>query len=466
MGPPEPAAGARIGRYTVLRRVGSGARGVVYEARDEALERPVALKLLNESHERARREAEILARLVHPNIVAILDVVEYDGRVGLVQQWVDGPTLEQLLAEHGTLGVHETARLGVELCDALGHAHRIGILHRDLKPSNVLRAVDGFLLTDFGSFGELMTESATTMAGQIAGTPLWMSPEQIVGEPQSVASDIYGLGLVLFRCLYGDLPGGEASSYFDLMHRRATETIAVPDSPLQPLLRRCLDRDPARRPASVDEVRTGLSELLPPSEPDAGAIPIPHLPGQAQPPTAAEPALSTPRGVPAVVLWSAAVLAAAAALWLLAQVVGLAASLVAVGVLTGGLSLAAWLRRRGTADRAGTLHRASEVVLGEISRADLSRSLMLELNELTGRLKTLGSGVIGHTVVALAMEYEEADDAGTRIAALQQLLVLQERIQAQLTPWHVRHKELTALVISVVSCVASVASVVVGVLQG
>jgi hypothetical protein len=472
MAAPDLDAGTRIDRYSVVRRVGSGARGVVYEARDQMLGRTVALKLLiHESNERARREADALARLHHPHIVQILDVVEHEGRLGLVQQWVDGRSLEQVLAEQGTLSLAETVRLGVELCEALGTAHRAGVLHRDLKPSNVLRAATSFMLTDFGAFGELRAETSTTRAGEIAGTPLWMSPEQITGEPQSVASDIYGLGLLLFRCLYGELPGGEASSFIELAMRRTRETIEVPSSPLQPLIRRCLAREPSTRPASVEEVRAALLEAMP-SEPDTGAEaaapqsqtrPTQGLEAAAGVVVKDELARSPDRRsrAPMVGIATAAAVVAIV-LWLLVQATGVVASLVAAGLLVGGLTLAAWLRRRWTRGEPQAMRKAAGVVLGEVSRADLSTSLMIELTELTGRLQTLGAEVIGHTVVALAKEYDEADDPATRIAALQQLLALQERIEDQLTPWHVRHKESIALLISVVSCAAGVASVVLG----
>src|SRR5680860_1448072 len=115
--------GTSLGRYRVLESVGEGAKGVVYRAVDEARSRTVAIKLLREPHDRAMREAQVLSRLDHSRIVELLDIVEYDERVGLVQPWVDGPTLEELLAREGPFSVRRTLRLGIDVASALEYAH-------------------------------------------------------------------------------------------------------------------------------------------------------------------------------------------------------------------------------------------------------------------------------------------------------------------------------------------------------
>lgn len=469
--------GTSLGRYHVLERVGEGAKGVVYRAVDEARSRTVAIKLLREPHDRAMREAQVLSRLHHPHIVELLDIVEHDERVGLVQPWVEGPTLEELLAREGPFSVRRTLGLGIDVASALEYAHGLGILHRDLKPSNVLRGPDGFLLTDFGAFGVLMTESGATMAGQIAGTPLWMSPEQIAGESQTVASDVFGLGLLLFASLYGDPPSSTATSFVELAFERVRDDIVVPESPLRPLLVRCLDRRVQSRPQTVAEVRAELEAILSTGTGRAtpqlhDAAPVPYssaeMPAQVAPPPlegSVRPISPARRSLRAVqVSGVIGVLAFGALIVVLIRGAGAVETLTGLVVLCGGLAVAAWLRRRSP-EPERTLHRASEIVLGEASRADLSRSLTMDLHVMVERLKTFDSRFIRNTVVALAMEYDQAADPTTRIAALQQLLLLEERVARQLTPWHIRHKELIALVISVASCLASVASVLVGFLS-
>lgn len=472
--------GTSLGRYRVLERVGEGAKGVVYRAVDEARSRPVAIKLLREPHARAMREAQVLSRLNHSRIVELLDIVEYEEQVGLVQPWVDGPTLEELLAREGPFSVRRTLGLGIDVASALEYAHGLGILHRDLKPSNVLLGRDGFLLTDFGAFGVLMTESAATRAGEIAGTPLWMSPEQIAGESQTVASDVFGLGLLLFASLYGDPPSSTATSYIELAYQRVRDDIVVPESPLRPLLVRCLDRRMESRPHTVAEVRAELEAILSftgtgtatPQAPDMEPVPHPsvEMPGHLVPPPlegSTSPASPSRRSLPAVQVSGGVigVLAFGALIVVLTKAAGVVETLSGLVVLCGGLAVAAWLRRRSS-ESEHTLHRASEIVLGEASRADLSKSLTMDLQVMVERLKTFDSRFIRNTVVALALEYDQAADATTRVAALQQLLLLEERVARQLTPWHIRHKELIALVISVASCLASVASVLVGLLSG
>lgn len=470
--------GTSLGRYRVLERVGEGAKGVVYRAVDEARSRTVAIKLLREPHDRAMREAQVLSRLDHSRIVELLDIVEYDERVGLVQPWVDGPTLEELLAREGPFSVRRTLGLGIDVASALEYAHGLGILHRDLKPSNVLRGRDGFLLTDFGAFGVLMTESAATMAGQIAGTPLWMSPEQIAGESQTVASDVFGLGLLLFASLYGDPPSSTATSYIELAYQRVRDDIVVPESPLRPLLVRCLDRRVESRPQTVAEVRAELKAILSvtgtgtatPQTPRTEPVPYPsvEMPGHLAPPPlerSPRPASLSRRSLLAVqVSGVIGVLAFGTLIVVLIKRAGVVETLSGLVVLSGGLAVAAWLRRRSS-ESEHTLHRASEIVLGDASRADLSRSLTMDLQVMVERLKTFDARFIRNTVVALALEYDQAADPTTRVAALQQLLLLEERVARQLTPWHIRHKELIALVISVASCLASVASVLVGLLS-
>ena len=442
--------GTYLGRYRVLERVGEGAKGVVYRAVDEARSRTVAIKLLREPHDRAMREAQVLSRLDHPRIVELLDIVEYDERVGLVQPWIDGPTLEELLAREGPFSVRRTLGLGIDVASALEHAHGLGILHRDLKPSNVLRGRDGFLLTDFGAFGLLMTESAATSAGEIAGTPLWMSPEQIAGESQTVASDVFGLGLLLFASLYGDPPSSTATSYIELAYQRVRDDIVVPESPLRPLLVRCLDRRVESRPQTVAEVRAELEAMLSitgtgTATPQTSDIQPPGRP--VPPPWQESPRTASPsrRSRPAVQVVSAVigVLAFGVLIVVLIKGAGVVETLSGLTVLCGGLAVAAWLRRRSS-ESEHTLHRASEIVLGDASRADLSRSLSMDLQAMVERLKTFDSRFIRNTVVALALEYDQAADPTTRVAALQQLLLLEERVARQLTPWHIRHKELIA----------------------
>lgn len=137
--------------------------------------------------------------------------------------------MEADLRAGGQLTVQQTVQLGRDMASALSYAHQRGILHRDIKPSNVLRTTEGtYKLVDFGAVGQLQQDTAATKAGEIAGTPLYMSPEQITGASQTPASDLFGLGPLLYRCLHGHLPDETADTYLQLAVGRINAPISVP----------------------------------------------------------------------------------------------------------------------------------------------------------------------------------------------------------------------------------------------
>src|SRR5689334_2235106 len=177
---PIPLAPAisRWGTLECRRKIADGTFGAVYLAWDPALEREVALKVLpaaNRSHT-VIQEGRLLARVRHPNVVTVYGVDEYEGTVGLWMEWVDGLTLNQVLAARGLLGGHETALIGVDICRAVAAVHKAGVLHRDIKAQNVMREPDGrIVLMDFGA-GETRTDDASTQPRTI-GTPLYLAPE-------------------------------------------------------------------------------------------------------------------------------------------------------------------------------------------------------------------------------------------------------------------------------------------------
>ncbi|WP_240501328.1 serine/threonine-protein kinase, partial [Streptomyces neyagawaensis] len=180
--------------------------GRVWRAADEILDRQVAVKEMRidgldpedtrTRRERTLREARATARIDHPHVVRIYDVVDEGERLWIVMELVDGRSLERLLFEDGPLDVRETARIGLELVDALGQVHAQGVLHRDIKPANVLvRRTGGrrVVLTDFG-IAAIQDAEALTMAGMLVGSPDYMAPERVSGRPQGPPSDLWSLG--------------------------------------------------------------------------------------------------------------------------------------------------------------------------------------------------------------------------------------------------------------------------------
>jgi eukaryotic-like serine/threonine-protein kinase len=202
-------------RYRLDRRIGQGGMAEVWVATDVQLDRRVALKWLRPAlasdpvvAERFRREAIAVARLNHPNIVAVHDVFEHDGRQAVVMQLVDGKSLRQLLDGQKRLGPELTIHIGAAIAGALDEAHRAGFVHRDVKPGNILVTSDGrVLLTDFGIAKGLDPDGDDLTSDNVMmGTAKYLSPEQVRGKKLDGRADLYSLGLVLYECLAGRVP--------------------------------------------------------------------------------------------------------------------------------------------------------------------------------------------------------------------------------------------------------------------
>ena len=258
-----------LNRFLIERRIGSGGFGVVYEAWDGRLERPVAVKAIEQRGEAGRRvlrEAQAAARLNHPGIVTLYEMGEEDGNALLVTELVEGATLERLDAE-GELSDREIGEIGADLCEALDHAHSRGVVHRDIKPQNV-QITEGeprAKLMDFG-VARLADEAPLTAIGDIVGTLAYMSPEQAEGRPAGPEADVYSLALMLYECWSGENP-----------NRRATPAATAraigsrprrlrrlrPDLPreLTETIDACLEARPQRRP-TLEELGTTIEDSL------------------------------------------------------------------------------------------------------------------------------------------------------------------------------------------------------------
>lgn len=213
-----PASSQMIGtvlsdRYRLEAKLGSGGMSTVYLARDEVLDRPVAVKLMHqgmidqpEQLERFNQEARAVAKLSNPNVVAVIDAGEDDGRPYIVFEYVQGETLKQRIGRVGALDATEALAYGVEVAQGLSVAHEREMVHRDVKPQNVLIDATGRAkLTDFGISRQL-NEEGVTATGKVIGTTDYVAPEQAMGKDVDPRSDIYSLGIVLFEMLTGDVP--------------------------------------------------------------------------------------------------------------------------------------------------------------------------------------------------------------------------------------------------------------------
>ncbi|TQE24650.1 serine/threonine protein kinase [Streptomyces ipomoeae] len=277
--PQDPGTGRLIaGRYRLLAKLGHGGMGTVWRAKDETVDREVAVKEPRvpdhlpereraNAFERMRREARAAARLDHPAVVNVHDVAVVDGQPWIVMELVQGRSLGAALQE-GTLGVRDAARIGLEVLGALEAAHAAGILHRDVKPDNVLLGRhDRVVLTDFG-IAQIEGETNLTDTGGFVGSPEYIAPERVLGQRPGPASDLWSLGVVLYAATEGVSPFRRSNTPATLQSV-LNATPAVPASakgPLAEAINGLLQKDPAGRPTAA-RVRDLLEQAANPPAP-------------------------------------------------------------------------------------------------------------------------------------------------------------------------------------------------------
>ena len=262
-------------RYEIIRQLGRGGMAIVFLARDKRLEREVALKLLPQelTHDenfalRFLREAKISASLAHPNIVHIFDVDRTGGFYYYTMAFVDGVSLAQIIRQSGAINPKVIARLGIQVCFALQHAHDKGIVHRDIKPENILiNKKRQPVVVDFG-IAKAMRDSTLSQAGTFIGTPLYMSPEQIRGQELDGRSDIYSLGCLLYEMAVGKPPFRDME-HTALLYNQVHITPPAPDTihptipkALSNIIMFALSKEPDLRPQSAAELAKMLHDAF------------------------------------------------------------------------------------------------------------------------------------------------------------------------------------------------------------
>jgi serine/threonine-protein kinase len=457
--------------------------GVVFRARDLRLDRTVAIKVLSpgtdsEWTERLGREARSGARLTDPNIVSVFEYgVDADEGAYLVREFVDGESLADVL-QRGPLPLADALAVAAGVCSALVAAHESGVIHRDIKPSNVLIPkgceFDRAKLSDFGLGGRLGHQTGLTRSGEIFGTPIYMSPEQLRGEPQSAATDLYGLGVLLYEMLFGFTPfrGDLRELVTQVLH----QAVPFPDSRPMPaavrtLLADLLAKTPDNRPGSAQEVLSRLRALnvrtaearvtakvetdTVPSSPGVSPVSI----GTSAPAASARSSQSR---------WSLPLAFAAivAALGLVMMIVLVRGAGVAFGVIGGvaigasGVVLAGFLSRRLNALRPAIADEASRVLLGAERRHLLTQSLAIDVDKLVSKCRDVDQCVLGKTLALAVDQLQHATSSADQLAILPTVVSITTQLSERLTPWYVRYEKLLAFFVALVGLVTGIATAI------
>ncbi|MFC7583472.1 protein kinase [Nonomuraea antimicrobica] len=306
-GPPQGGQGRLVGRrYRLMSPVGRGGMGMVWHAHDVLLDRDVAVKELilpygldhagkQVAHRRMLREARSAARLTHPGIVTVHDVVEEDGRPWIVMELVRAWSLEQAVRQSGPLPVIQAAEIGIRVLDALMHAHAAGILHRDIKPGNVLLTSDRVVLTDFG-IAAIEGDVTITQTGLLMGSPAYIPPERLSGRPITQAADLWSFGATLYTSVEGR-PPYEGPDPVAVLGSVLTQDPIRPQraGALLPVIEGLLRKNPAERLTSaqvIELLETVLRAHGAPRPPTPEVLPSPVDPT----PAGLLPPLDTPSG--------------------------------------------------------------------------------------------------------------------------------------------------------------------------
>ncbi len=261
-------------RYKIINKIGSGGTADVYLAWDGKLNRYVAIKILSKTYAseknfvaRFKKEAQILARLNDPNIVAIYDWGQYDNSYFICMEYVEGQSLEEIIDKQGIISPEVTARYAIQICSALEVAHKNNLIHRDIKPQNIIVTPDGTVkITDFGIAKSLIEDNTKTI--NILGTAYYISPEQAQGKILSYSTDIYSLGVVLYEMLTADLPfRGENSIEISLKHineKPIRPSVLVSNIPpeIEKILMHCIEKNPQKRYENVSALKADLQNFL------------------------------------------------------------------------------------------------------------------------------------------------------------------------------------------------------------
>ena len=464
--PTDPNIGQVIEqKYRLLQYLGHGAFGKVYLAEHLFLKTQVVIKLSHEQasvdeHAAFRREAAAQSRVNDPHFVRLLDFGIAEGRSFIVREYVEGENLKDLLSQAGRLEVNFSLRVAIAVAEGLAALHKLGILHRDIKPTNIIvpNNPDDAKLLDFGIVGKLEVSTGQTMAGQLVGTPYYMSPEQFEAEAQSPAADIYSLATTLYEMIFGTLPFA-GPSLPSIMRRKFSGDITFPTDEVVPqsliaAIRRALSPEAKDRQQSAEELIRELRDIL---TNNASAEEVRHT-------TPIEAPKENTHGMMTIV---SVILAVGGTIAWLSwgaryQVIGIIVGLLYAlcGVFLSN-TLGHWIKSRRTEVEI----ESGNLLLSSRSRINLGASLAIEVDKLITKVRRLDDKILATSLAIMVNEFQGASEGQIRQAAIMNVVQLLEKLTTRLSPWYVRHEKLLAATVTTVGILSGITTVIASVIK-
>lgn len=469
-------------KFVIEKILGKGAMGTVYEGWDPKRDTKLAIKVFEEDFSRSLFDKEIaaLSKLSHPNILSIVEWGEIDGLLYYATPLVEGDTLRHILELERQLPIDTALAICQAVAKALEAAHEKGFIHRDIKPANIIVPRKGnqyqyenALLTDFSVLGQLQIETGTTLMGEIFGTPTYMSPEQLIGEIQTPATDTYGLGLLLYEMLFGK-PPFKADNLATLYKKIGEDQVSIPERPEIPLslatfISKSLNKDPEERPASplegIISLRSELSEQeeltisMPARESEVMDEGISYSKESYSKKSFKPLLISICILLFIVLVGSLAFLTSATKIrWLkIDAVIGIfsGAALAACGIFLG-----LWLRSKFRRSKTEIQDEAQRIFTGAKSRKSLTESLAILVDRLLARCKEIDELFLGKSLALMVGQIGEAKSMSDQKAALLSAVEILEKLMKRLTPWYVRHDKLIAVLVSLVGIFSGIVKIV------
>ncbi|MDK3072349.1 serine/threonine-protein kinase [Sedimentitalea sp. JM2-8] len=483
------------GRFTDWRRLGRGSLGETWSALDARTARRVVVKvrpLQGSSRDICLREVALARSLDNPHLQRFIAFLPDDsGPDALIYDYVEGDSLKQRLGS-GPIARDAALSMTRDILAGLSAAHQKGVVHRDISPENIILSGNGAVLIDFDAIGDLIADSRigrTTVAGEFAGKPLYMSPEQITGAPQSGASDIWALGAVLFEAVTGQsFRRGDSISDLVRQYPKTPDVSAAPSS-LRPLLADMLAPDPARRPDAIDAIAAidALMDMaLAAGFPADPALPSSTAPSRPPAPTlspsiSGEPTRAVARSGRRLLPWILTVVCVTGFLVIGAMLfeessvrafreqILQSPHLLGIVLVAGGVMLVAssffvarFIRSRASRADVALPFRALDLINAPDARDRLTETICLRIDayrELAGKRS---EDMLSVTMVALAKEYAGAETADDRFRALAMLNELHMQVARSLRPWWMNYETLIARALSLTTLVAGVVAAVEG----